>query len=137
MKKIKLELKDKPIKPLKRTRSLVVGPKKIVLILFILFLILVAFYFWREISFLVKAPGLEVFQPPTDITVTQEAFEILGKTEPISYLTINGEEIYIDRKGNFKTEIELSEGLNIIKINSKNRFGKTNEIIRRILYEKR
>jgi len=99
MKKTKLELKDKPIKPLKRTMSLVIGPKKIVLILFILFLI-----------------------------------EVLGKTEPMSYLTINGEETYINREGNFKTEIELSEGLNIIKINSKNRFGKTNEIIRRILY---
>jgi len=117
--------------------SLVIGPKKIVLILFILFLMLVAFYFWREICFLIKAPSLEVFQPPTDITVTQETFEVLGKTEPMSYLTINGEETYINREGNFKTEIELSEGLNIIKINSKNRFGKTNEIIRRILYEKR
>jgi hypothetical protein len=137
MKKVKLELKDKAIKPLKRERSLVISPKKIVLVVSILFLVLVGLYFWREIGFLIKAPSLEVTQPPTDITLTQDNFEIIGNTDPVVYLTVNNEEVYIDKKGNFRTEIELSEGLNIIKIKAKNRFGRTNEIIRRIIYEKR
>lgn len=134
MKKVKLELKDKAIEPLKGTKALLITPKRIVLIIFIPFLILVGLYFWREISFLLKPPFLEVSQPPTDITAKQENFEISGKTDPGAHLTVNTEEVYIDKEGIFKTQINLSEGLNIIKIESKNRFNKINEIIRRIIY---
>lgn len=130
----KLEPKDKPIKPLKKIRTLSITPKRIALIVFILFLILVGIYFYREIGFLIKPPGLEVTQPPTDITLKQETFEIVGKTDASAYLTVNSKEVYIDKEGGFKAEISLSEGLNIIKIEAKNRFGKTNQIIRRIIY---
>jgi len=132
---VKLELKDKAIEPLKKMRRLVITPKRITLIVFVLFLILVGCYFWHEIGFLTKAPSLEVIQPPTDITVEEEIFEIIGKTDLSAYLTINDKEIYIDKEGNFKTEINLSKGINIIKIQAKNRFEKINEIIRRIIYE--
>jgi len=134
MEKIKLELKDKPLEPLVKRRRLAITPKRIILGLFILFLILVVWYFWHEIKFLIKAPELEVYQPPADITINQENFEIIGKTNPVAYLTVNGQEVYIDREGNFKKEIELSAGVNTIKIEAKNRFGKTNTIIRRIIF---
>jgi len=134
MEKIKLELKDKPIEPLVKRRSLAITPKRIIFGLFILFLILVIWYFWHEIGFLIKPPYLEVSQPPADTTVNQENFEIIGKTSSVAYLTINGQEAYIDKEGNFKKEIELSLGVNTIKIEAKNRFGKTNTIIRRIIF---
>ena len=116
--------------------NFVVTPKKIALFGFILFLVLVLGYFWREIGFLIQAPKLEVSQPPTDIFATEKIIEILGKTEPTAFLSINGQEIYLDKEGNFKTEFNLSEGLNTIKIESKNRFNKVNTIIRRVIYNK-
>lgn len=130
----KLEVKDKPIEPMKRRWALVITPKRIVLIIFVLFLILVGLYFWREINFLTKAPFLEIIQPLTDITVTQETFEIIGRTIPSAYLTVNNEEVYIDKEGNFRSQINLSEGVNIIKIEAENRFNKANQIIKRIIY---
>ena len=130
----KLEVKDKAIKPIKRRWALVISPKKIVLSIFVLFLILVGWYFYREINFLIKAPFLEITQPLTDITVTQETFEIIGRTIPSAYLTVNNEEVYIDKEGNFRSQINLSQGVNIIKIEAKNRFNKANQIIRRIIY---
>lgn len=136
MKKIKLEVKDKAIEPMKGIKTLVISPKKIVLIIFIAFLILVGLYFYREIRFLIKAPKLEVSQPPTDITVTEENFEIIGKTESTAYLTVNDQEVYIDKEGNFRSQINLSQGINTIKIEAKNRFNKANQIIRRIIYER-
>jgi len=135
MKKHKLEVRDKALRPVKKERALVLSPKKIVLIVFCVFLLLVVLYFWRQISFLIKAPYLEINQPIVDITVTEQTFEIIGKTDSSAYLTINDQEVYIDKEGNFKEEIELSKGVNIIKIESKNRFDKVNEIIRRIIYE--
>lgn len=132
---VKLEVKDKAIEPVKRQRKLVITPKRIVLTVFVLFLILVALYFYREIGFLVKAPALEVSQPLTDITARQETFEIVGKTDA-AYLTVNDKEVYIDKQGNFRTEINLSQGINVIKIQAENRFNKTNQTIRRIIYER-
>ena len=136
MQKIKLELKDKPLEPLMRKKSLMITPKKVILFLFILFLVLVVFYFWKEVCFLIKPPALEIFQPPADITVNQESFEIAGKTTPFAVLTLNEEKLYIDKEGNFKKELILAEGLNTYKIEAKNRFGKTNTIIRRIIFQK-
>lgn len=136
MQKIKLELKDKPLEPLMEKRQLMITPKKIALFLFVLFLALVVLYFWREICFLIMPPALEISQPPVDITVNQEKFEIIGKTTPFAFLTLNGEEVYIDKEGRFSKEIVLSEGLNTLKAESKNRFGKTNTIIRRIIFNK-
>ena len=133
--KAKLEVKDKAIRPLKRMKQLVLTPKRISLIIFVLFLILVGLYFYREIGFLTKAPALEVSQPPFDITIKQETFEIIGKTSLSAYLTVNDKEVYIDKKGNFKTEVNLSQGVNTITIQAKNRFDKINEIIRRIIFE--
>lgn len=134
---MKVEPKDKPIQPLKGARAVVITPKRIVLIVFIIFLVLVGLYFYWQIGFLTRAPELEVSQPPTDITTIQATFEIIGKTIPNAYLTVNNQEVYIDKEGNFKTEIELSEGVNIVKVEVKNRFNKTNEIIRRIIYERK
>ena len=131
----KLEVKDKAIRPVRRMRQLVITPKRISLIVFVLFLILVGLYFYREIGFLTKAPALEVSQPPTDITIKQETFEIIGTTDPSAYLTVNDKEVYINKEGNFKTEVNLLEGVNTITIQAKNRFDKINEIIRRIIYQ--
>jgi hypothetical protein len=134
MQKIKLELKDKPLEPLMKGKSLMITPKKIILSLFVLFLFLVVLYFWKEIGFLIKPPSLEISQPTTDITVDKDTFTISGKTNPFALVTINGEELYIDKEGKFEKEISLEIGLNTLQIEAKNRFGKTNTIIRRIIY---
>ena len=136
MQNTKIEIKDRPLMPIKEKKIWMITPKKVSLFIFVLFLILVAIYFYREIGFLVKAPGLEVTQPPADISIAQNTIEIIGKTEPTAYLSINGQEVYLDAVGNFKTEINLSEGVNIIKVESKNRFNKINTIIRRVIYNK-
>jgi hypothetical protein len=136
MQKRKIDIKDKPLVPLKKLRALTITPKKIALIVFVIFLILVLGYFWREINFLIMPPKLEITQPPADIFTNQSTIEIIGKTEPTATLTINSYNVYIDKDGNFIYEINLDEGVNNIKIESKNRFNKINTIIRRIIYSK-
>jgi len=133
---MKIEIKDSPLQPIKGSKIWIITPKRIALIVFTIFLIFVAWYFYREICFLIKAPKLEVFQPPADISITQKTFEIIGKTDSTAYLLIDGQETYLDREGNFKVEINLIDGVNTIKIESKNRFNKINTVIRRIIYEK-
>ncbi len=136
MKRIKLELKDRAIRPIKRAKMFVINPKKISSILFIIFLIAIVWYFSREITFLTAAPDLEINSPFTDLIVNEESFEIVGKTDPTAFLTINDKKIFIEKDGNFNNLINLVAGVNLIKIKAENRFGKTNEIIRRIIYER-
>ena len=136
MKKIKLELKDRAIRPIKKARRLVISPKKISSIFFIIFLIAIVWYFSREITFLTAAPDLEINSPFTDLIVSEESFEVIGKTDPTAFLTINDNKIFIEKDGNFNNLINLVAGVNLIKIKAENRFGKTNEIIRRIIYER-
>ena len=136
MRKMKIEIKDRPLLPIKGRKIWMLTPKKLSLILFVIFLLLVLGYFYREVCFLIKAPRLEIIQPPADISTSQPSFELIGKTEPTAFLKINDQEAYIDTAGNFKKELNLSEGLNTIKIEAKNRFNKSNIIIRRIIYEK-
>jgi len=134
MEKIKLELKDKPLAPLMSQKSLLITPKKVILSLFALLLVLAIIYFWKEIGYLIEPPALQISQPREDITVNQEQFEIIGKTNPFAVVNIKGEQIYVDKDGNFKKEFTLSMGLNTFQIEAKNRFGKINTIIRRIIY---
>ncbi|MBU3922843.1 hypothetical protein KJ684_01220 [Patescibacteria group bacterium] len=134
MKKTKLQLKDKPIKPIKKLGNFTINPRKISLIVFVLFLILVAWYFSREIRFLTAAPNLDV--DIEDMIVREESFNVLGRTDSSAHLVVNDKEILVEKNGNFETQINLVAGVNLIKIKAKNRFGKTNEIIKRIIYEK-
>lgn len=120
----------------KRSRSLIFTPKKVALIVFVVFLILVLGYFYREICFLVRPPKLEITQPPTDISTNQNTIEIIGNTELTASLTINGYNVYINKDGSFKHEMNLIEGVNTIEVQSKNRFNKINTIVRKIIYEK-
>ncbi|MFH1129320.1 MAG: hypothetical protein V1686_01120 [Patescibacteria group bacterium] len=136
MQKTKIRIKDKPLMPMKRLRVLMVTPKKVALIIFIVFVVLVLGYFWREINFLIRPPKLEITQPPTDISTNQSTIEIIGKTESTAILTIDGYNAYINKDGSFKFEKNLSEGVNNVIIESKNRFNKINTIIRRIIYNK-
>ena len=136
MQKTRIEIKDRPLVPIKGRRALVITPKKVTSIIFIIFLVLVVGYFWREINFLIMPPKLEIIQPPTDVATTQGIIEIICKTEPTAILTIDGFEVYIDKDGNFKFEKNLSEGVNTIKIESKNRFNRVNVITRRVIYNK-
>lgn len=136
MQRTKIEIKDKPLVPIKGRKIWMLTPKKLSLIILIIFLGLVLGYFYREICFLIQAPNLKIIQPPADVSTHQASFEVIGKTESTAFLLINDQEVYLDREGNFKKELNLSEGLNIIKIEARNRFNKNNIIIRRIIYEK-
>jgi len=105
MKKIRFDIKDKPLMSIKKTKTLMITPKKVALIVFIIFLVLVLGYIYREICFLIRPPKLEIIQPPTDISISQNIIEIIGKTELTASLTINGYDVYINKDGSFKQKL--------------------------------
>lgn len=115
---------------------LTVTPKRIGLVLSIVVIALIFGYFWHQLSYLINPPAIKIARPNSDLTIREKAIEISGQTEPDVYLTVNGQELYVDKEGYFKGIVNLDSGLNILKFEAKDRFGKINTVIRRIMVTK-
>ncbi len=98
-----------------------------------LIFLLVAGYLFYQLNFLISPPKLSIAEFPDGLITDKTSFLIKGKTEPGARLTINNQETYINRDGNFEQLIDLNQGINSIKIKATNRFGKSNSIVRRIM----
>lgn len=128
------ETVKKPLHFLKR--PLLVTPKRLSLVLAIMVIGLIFGYFWHQISYLINPPSIKITQPIPDFATQARSVEISGQTESDVYLTVNGKEIYVDKKGNFSSVVGLESGLNILRIEARDRFGKTTTIIRRVMVTK-
>lgn len=112
---------------------LVITPKRVGLVFSILVITLIFGYLWHQLSYLIYPPIIEIIQPASDLTTKDKLIEISGHTKSGAYLTINGKEVQADKNGYFRDLVNLELGLNILKIETKDRFGKTNTIIRRVM----
>jgi len=125
--------KDVHSLPALRSRRFIFTPKHISLFLGALAVVLIIGYFVYQLNSLVSPPELEIFEPASDQAVESRDVQIKGKSEPGVKLTINGQETYIDKDGNFQQQIDLNQGLNSIKIEAVNRFGKASSVTRQIM----
>ncbi len=129
-------LKSQAHQPLSilRLRRFVITPKTLSWSLGLIILFLVAGYFFYQLHFLLSPPSLRVLEPASADFITNSAFVLFkGQTEPGVKLTINGQQSYIDKDGNFEQAINLIQGLNIIKVEATNRFGKSSFETKRIM----
>ncbi len=118
---------------LNKKNLFVITPKKLSLVLGIIVISLIVGYFWHQLSYLINPPVIKLVQPVADFSTSQTVVEVIGKTESDVYITINGREVYVDDSGNFKSLVNLDAGLNILKIEAKDRFGKINTVTRKII----
>ncbi len=116
-----------------RKPVLVVTPKRATLVLGIMVICIVFGFFWHQLSYLIYPPNLEIAQPASDITVSEQTIKVSGTTDTDVNLTVNDKEVYVKDDGNFESMVDLNPGLNIIKVKIKDRFGNTNTVIRRIM----
>ena len=111
----------------------VVTPKKISWAIVGLVVILVGGYFVYELSFLLSPPKLAVNDPAGDITIEASSVQVSGQSDASARLTINGQQVFVDTNGRFSQLINLSPGVNTLKIEATNHFGKKSDITRQII----
>jgi transcriptional regulator with XRE-family HTH domain len=98
-----------------------------------LVLLLIVGYFFYQLQFLLSPPKLVIFEPPQDFLTENKNVTLRGQTETGAQLTINSQQTYIDEKGNFNAPLELNQGLNSIKIEATNKFGKSTSVVWQIM----
>jgi len=111
----------------------ILTPKKISWAIIGLVTLLIVGYFIYQLNFLLKPPKLLLDSPAQDTTIETASIEISGQSDLTVQLSINGQQIFISADGRFHQQINLSPGLNTLKIEAVNRFGKKSEITRQII----
>ena len=97
----------------------------------IIFAAMVGFFIY-EFKFL-RAPFLEITDPPLDAVIESLLFEVKGRGDPDADLTLNGRPLYSGGTGGFTEKVYLFKGVNELEFEAKNRYGKITKIIRYIV----
>ncbi len=120
---------------IKKTSSFIITSKFIIIFFIVIAIVAIFGYIGFEIKKFSAPPILEVLSPKNNITWQSENIEIIGKTDPGATVLINNEQIMPSSSGDFKKNIKLKEGINIIQVSAKNRVDKINAREISVYYE--
>ncbi len=104
--------------------TIVLSFKLIVGVLSALFFISIAWYFYKETGKFAEVPRLLIFKPMNNSVIQGSSTEIMGVTDVGNKIMVNGQSIFVNEKGEFRERISLKSGVNKLKIESSNKFGK-------------
>jgi len=99
---------------------------------FIALLIIIIIYFSTRIFNFATGPRIKIYSPFPGQIIETDTFIINGNIQNTKNIKINGKEISIDQKGNFKEEIIVKSPYTLIVIDAVDKYGKTKEEIIRI-----
>ena len=94
--------------------------KKIYLSLFIL---IVLYALWNGRNW-IMGPSLKIISPQPGEEVRVNPITVEGTARNVSFLSLNGRQIFVDKSGNWQEQVLLRPGENILEIFGKDRFNK-------------
>ncbi len=99
--------------------------------------LLVLIFLGFSVERIFAAPRLEITSPKTlDLRTTDNQIEVVGKSQKEAEILVNNKEFFVDKDGIFKAPIDLQSGLNFIKIEAKKKYGRTSDVLIRVLVKK-
>jgi len=103
-------------------------------IFFIIIISIVIGYTYYQTNDYLRGPILELIEPTDNSTHNQSKITIKGYAKNISYISMNGRQIFTNQAGQFSEEILLSEGYNIISVSTKDKYERENQKILKLVY---
>lgn len=85
---------------------------------------------------IIVGPRISLESPQSGIEVNEPLIDIAGTARNIAFISLNDRQIYINEQGVFKEPYLLSPGYNRVRINAKDKFGRTTEKNVEIVYKK-
>lgn len=92
-------------------------------------------YTLYEIQKVVLGPRIEVLSPTNGILVSNPFTEISGIAKNIKEINLNDRKIFIDEQGNFKEELLLAYGYNVMILKASDKFGRKTEKVIEVIYK--
>lgn len=102
-------------------------------IIIILVFILSLSYLLYELNTLFEPPSLLIQSPLDNFMSDQNITKVVGTTVREARVMINGKEVVSDEKGNFKEEVYLKEGLNMIQVSAIKKYSRPQSKMIRVL----
>ena len=105
-------------------RRISVTPKGSLLALF--FVLLIGYSLFQA-RFIILGPHIAIQTPQNGAHLSDHMVVVSGRAENISFLSLNDRPIYVDEKGLWSEKLIAPEGLSIMTVRAKDRFGRTTE----------
>lgn len=112
-----------PFKPLSIS-FISMTPKKAWITFISIFALVVIVFVYNELGSFADTPKLVVLSPEDNSEVLGNSVTVSGVTEKDSRLFINGQPVLVGDDGNFRQEVNLQSGTNVIAVKAINRFNK-------------
>lgn len=93
----------------------------------ILFFAVIVGYSLFQARFLILGPGVKITYPADGATIDNEIISLRGTARNAAWLTLNDKQIFTDEQGNWNEELLVSEGLSIMTVKVRDRFGRETE----------
>jgi hypothetical protein len=82
-----------------------------------------------------EGPAITIISPENGATVEDPGLFIRGVAERISYLTLNGRQIFVDEEGRFEEKLLLPRGYTILVIEARDKFDRSTKEVLQIVHK--
>ncbi|GMQ95416.1 MAG: hypothetical protein BMS9Abin13_529 [Patescibacteria group bacterium] len=110
---------------------------KLFLKIFLLVLVVATIggYSYYRVKDFVIGPSITISSPQAGATLSYSLVEVSGTAKNISYLSLDGRQIFTDEEGVFREKLLLYPGYNIISMRASDRFERETEEIIEVVYK--
>ena len=84
---------------------------------------------------IVRGPIIDVYTPRNGASVSESLITIAGTAKNISFISLNGQQIFVAETGSFSQKLLLSYGYNIMTLYARDKFGRETEKILELIYQ--
>lgn len=106
-------------------KSLVITPKLVSIFLGLVFVGVTVFYVIWQVASISRYPNLDIYQPHDRQVIKGSLVVVEGKTDSGMSVAVNGQDVFVDSRGNFKIQLSIESGPKELQVTAKNKFEKT------------
>lgn len=89
--------------------------------------VLLASYSLYQARFLVLGPRVWIENPKDGVVVESSVVTVSGRARNIAWISLNDRQIFTDKKGQWEETLIVSQGLSIMTVRVRDRFGRSKE----------
>lgn len=93
--------------------------------LLILVGIVFALYVLFQARYLILGPEIWINSPADGAVVHEAVLNIEGEAKNVAWLRLNGRQIFTDEEGHWSEKLIVAQGLSIMTVTARDRFGRT------------